>query len=134
MTYSDCVATIAMIVAVIAVPATGYLSYYFAIKGEKRKEWNQVSIPIREKLISHIDDMRRGQFSHPEVKRIDILKFSDIRGKLDNSDLMSAYDEYENSLQGEEVLIKTNKYTFIAGDLSKPISASEKLLTLITRK
>ncbi|ACI11597.1 TPA: hypothetical protein MIO61_05540 [Klebsiella pneumoniae subsp. pneumoniae] len=134
MTYSDCVATIAMIVAVIAVPATGYLSYYFAIKGEKRKEWNQVSIPIREKLISHIDDMRRGQFSHPEVKRIDILKFSDIRGKLDNSDLMSAYDEYENSHQGEEVLIKTNKYTFIAGDLSKPISASEKLLTLITRK
>ncbi|MCO0287384.1 hypothetical protein NGG27_03980 [Klebsiella pneumoniae] len=134
MTYSDCVATIAMIVAVIAVPATGYLSYYFAIKGEKRKEWNQVSIPIREKLISHIDDMRRGQFSHPEVKRIDILKFSDIRGKLDNSDLMSAYDEYENSNQGEEVLIKTNKYTFIAGDLSKPISASEKLLTLITRK
>ncbi|MHB7064829.1 hypothetical protein ACYCG7_22510, partial [Klebsiella pneumoniae] len=104
MTYSDCVATIAMIVAVIAVPATGYLSYYFAIKGEKRKEWNQVSIPIREKLISHIDDMRRGQFSHPEVKRIDILKFSDIRGKLDNSDLMSAYDEYENSHQGEEVL------------------------------
>ncbi|WP_064169428.1 hypothetical protein [Klebsiella variicola] len=134
MTYSDCVATIAMIVAVIAVPATGYLSYYFAIKGEKRKEWNQVSIPIREKLISHIDDMRRGQFSHPEVKRIDILKFSDIRGKLDNSDLMSAYDEYENSHKGEEVLIKTNKYTFIAGDLSKPISASEKLLTLITRK
>ncbi|EPH7462589.1 TPA: hypothetical protein RUZ49_005214 [Klebsiella pneumoniae] len=134
MTYSDCVATIAMIVAVIAVPATGYLSYYFAIKGEKRKEWNQASIPIREKLISHIDDMRRGQFSHPEVKRIDILKFSDIRGKLDNSDLMSAYDEYENSHQGEEVLIKTNKYTFIAGDLSKPISASEKLLTLITRK
>ncbi len=134
MTYSDCVATIAMIVAVIAVPATGYLSYYFAIKGEKRKEWNQVSIPIREKLISHIDDMRRGQFSHPEVKRIDILKFSDIRGKLDNSDLMSAYDEYENSHQGEEVLIKTNKYTFIAGDLSNPISASEKLLTLITRK
>ncbi|HHG0625404.1 TPA: hypothetical protein ACPUGO_004695 [Klebsiella pneumoniae] len=134
MTYSDCVATIAMIVAVIAVPATGYLSYYFAIKGEKRKEWNQVSIPIREKLISHIDDMRRGQFSHPEVKRIDILKFSDIRGKLDNSDLMNAYDEYENSHQGEEVLIKTNKYTFIAGDLSKPISASEKLLTLITRK
>lgn len=134
MTYSDCVATIAMIVAVIAVPATGYLSYYFAIKGEKRKEWNQASIPIREKLISHIDDMRRGQFSHPEVKRIDILKFSDIRGKLDNSDLMSAYDEYENSHQGEEVLIKTNKYTFIAVDLSKPISASEKLLTLITRK
>lgn len=35
MTYNDCVATIAMIVAVIAVPATGYLSYYFAIKGEK---------------------------------------------------------------------------------------------------
>lgn len=59
MTYSDCVATIAMIVAAIAVPATGYISYYFAIKGEKRKEWNQVSIPIREKLISHIDDMRR---------------------------------------------------------------------------
>ncbi|HBX9055645.1 TPA: hypothetical protein MIJ86_004358 [Klebsiella pneumoniae] len=134
MTYSDCVATIAMIVAAIAVPATGYISYYFAIKGEKRKEWNQVSIPIREKFISHIDDMRRGEFSHPQVKRIDILRFSDIRKKIDNSDLMSAFDEFESSHRGEEVLIKTNKYTYIAGDLSKPIRASEKLLSLITRK
>lgn len=47
---------------------------------------------------------------------------------------MSAFDEFESSHRGEEVLIKTNKYTYIAGDLSKPIRASEKLLSLIKRK
>lgn len=46
MSYSDIVATIAMIVSISVVPASGYLSYRYAIKGGKRKEWNSVVEPI----------------------------------------------------------------------------------------
>lgn len=53
MSYSDIVATIAMIVSISAVPASGYLSYRYAIKGEKRKEWNSVVEPILEYLEGH---------------------------------------------------------------------------------
>jgi hypothetical protein len=37
-----------MIVALIAVPASGYLSYHYAIKGERRKEFNAVADAIRK--------------------------------------------------------------------------------------
>ncbi|EIL6443267.1 hypothetical protein LL626_003616 [Salmonella enterica] len=53
MSYSDIVATIAMIVSISAVPASGFLSYRYAIKGEKRKEWNSVVEPILEYLEGH---------------------------------------------------------------------------------
>ncbi|HGX9415078.1 hypothetical protein ACTZHC_10760 [Escherichia coli] len=53
MSYSDIVATIAMIVSITAVPASGYLSYRYAIEGEKRKEWNGVVEPILEYLEGH---------------------------------------------------------------------------------
>jgi hypothetical protein len=51
--YSNVVATTAMIVAIVAVPAGGYLSYHFAIKGEKRKEWNSIVEPILDYLEGH---------------------------------------------------------------------------------
>lgn len=54
MLYSDTVATIAMIVSITAVPASGYFSYRYAIKGEKRKEFNSVADPLREKLRKQI--------------------------------------------------------------------------------
>jgi hypothetical protein len=37
MSYSDIVATIAMIVSITAVPASGYFSYHFAIKEKKER-------------------------------------------------------------------------------------------------
>lgn len=46
MLYSDVVATIAMIVSVVAVPASGFISYKVAVKGEKLKEWNALAEPV----------------------------------------------------------------------------------------
>jgi hypothetical protein len=37
MSYSDVVATIALFVSFIGTFASGYISYHYAIKGEKRK-------------------------------------------------------------------------------------------------
>ncbi|EBE9619290.1 hypothetical protein M1K25_002668 [Salmonella enterica] len=57
--YSNSVATIAMIVSLVAVPASGYLSYQYAIRGEKRKEWNDVAEPILEYLDGHLASLTR---------------------------------------------------------------------------
>ncbi|MCK1075557.1 hypothetical protein MX032_06475 [Enterobacter cloacae subsp. cloacae] len=53
MTYSDTVSTIAMIVAFVAIPASAYLSYSYAIKGERRKEWNAIA----EVLLAHYEQV-----------------------------------------------------------------------------
>ena len=50
MTIDRVLSIIAIIVSFIAVPASGYLSYRYAIKGEKRKEFNKVADVIRQKL------------------------------------------------------------------------------------
>jgi hypothetical protein len=50
MTIDRVLSLVAIIVSFIAVPASGYLSYRFAVKGEKRKEFNAVSDAIRLKL------------------------------------------------------------------------------------
>ncbi|MGM8465509.1 hypothetical protein ACS6GF_23555 [Enterobacter cloacae] len=55
MTYSDTVSTIAMIVAFVAIPASAYLSYSYAIKGERRKEWNAIA----EVLLSHYEQVHK---------------------------------------------------------------------------
>ncbi|EEC2774640.1 hypothetical protein ACFJ96_004738 [Salmonella enterica] len=57
--YSNSVATIAMIVSLVAVPASGYLSYHYAIRGAKRKEWNEVAEPILEYLDGHLSSLTR---------------------------------------------------------------------------
>ncbi|WP_041525801.1 hypothetical protein [Pantoea sp. At-9b] len=43
MTLDRMLSIFATIVSVVAVPASGYLSYRYAIKGEKRKEFNAVT-------------------------------------------------------------------------------------------
>lgn len=43
MTIDRMLSLFATIVSVVAVPASGYLSYRYAIKGEKRKEWNEIT-------------------------------------------------------------------------------------------
>lgn len=55
MSYSDTVATIAIIVSFIAIPASAYLSFKYAVQGERRKEWNALAEP----LLSHFEQVSR---------------------------------------------------------------------------
>lgn len=63
MSYSDVVATIAMIVSITAVPASGYFSYRYAIMGEKRKEWNLLAEPILNYFFKAENDHINSDFS-----------------------------------------------------------------------
>lgn len=55
MTIDRILSIIAITVSFIAVPASGYLSYRYALKGEKRKEWNAIAEP----LLGHYEQVLR---------------------------------------------------------------------------
>ncbi|MBJ9293558.1 hypothetical protein GHT40_04520 [Citrobacter werkmanii] len=132
--YSNGVATIAMIVACVAVPASGYLSYHYAIKGEKRKEWNLLAVPMREKLVAQIDAINRGEYANADITRADILKFYDMQGGKERSDLLIAFEEFENSHTFEELWEVAPGRKMVVGDTTNALSTSIKLLSLIPRK
>lgn len=123
-----------MIVACVAVPASGYFSYKFAIKGERRKEWNQLAIPMREKLVTQIDAIKRGDYTHVDITRADILKFSDMQVSKEGSALLVAFDEFERAHSFEELWKVSPGRKMVVGDTASALSASTKLLSMIPRK
>ena len=88
MSYSDIVATIAMIVSITAVPASGYFSYRYAIKGEKRKEFNAISDIIRQKLREQLRLIENGVFpggGNVSISQREIDTFIEYQRSLQNS-------------------------------------------------
>lgn len=134
MSYSDIVSTIAMIVSITAVPASGYLSYRYAIKGEKRKEWNQIASPIRDKLITQIDAINHGEYFYAEISRADILKFGDLKNSGEKEVLLNAFESFERAHSFEELWEVAPGRKMVTGDTSEALSASQALLDLIERK
>ncbi|EMO3562329.1 MULTISPECIES: hypothetical protein [Klebsiella pneumoniae complex] len=102
MSYSDIVATIAMIVSITAVPASGYFSYHFAIKGEKRKEFNVISDVIRQKLREQLRLIENGVFpggGNVSISQREIDTFIDISSTKNKKHLSELWSEYQRSLQ-----------------------------------
>lgn len=62
MTIDRILSLFATIVSVVAVPASGYLSYHYAIKGEKRKEFNAIADVLRRKLRGQIKSIEQNIF------------------------------------------------------------------------
>ncbi|XWJ90323.1 hypothetical protein ACRARH_26130 [Phytobacter ursingii] len=132
--YSDTVATIAFIVSIIAVPASGYFSYKYAIKGEKRKEWNILAVPIREKLIAQIDAMNRGEYLLAEIWRADILKLADLKRSNERDHLITAFEIFDDEHSFEKLWQVSDGRKATVSDTSKALTASKNLLELIPRK
>ena len=102
MSYSDIVATIAMIVSITAVPASGYFSYHFAIKGEKRKEFNVIRDVIRQKLREQLRLIENGVFpggGNVSISQREIDTFIDICSPKNKKHLSELWSEYQRSLQ-----------------------------------
>ncbi|WGS75584.1 hypothetical protein [Edwardsiella piscicida] len=71
--YSNGLSTISAFVSFVAVPASGYLSYHFAIKGEKRKEFNTIAEPILADL-----EVVRDSWSRHESLSVDLFDMESI--------------------------------------------------------
>ncbi|EAR2913616.1 hypothetical protein D0W10_17225 [Salmonella enterica] len=119
-----------MIVAFVAVPASAYLSYHYAIKGERRKEYNSVVFPVRTALLKQIYAIRAGEYQQANITLDDIFRIQNQLGE--KLEFFAAYQEYlyANSRDGLEIKV-TNDYRQEVGNTSIALSAAEKLLDLI---
>lgn len=132
--YSNIVATIAMIIALVAVPASGYLSYRYAIKGERRKEFNTIADDIRRKLREHCRHFEQGVF--PSGKYIDVAQHDfdslvDVSDPRQKASLRVLVDRYQQALseciEFENGIIKYK-------DLKKASDTLNEIMPYIERK
>lgn len=102
MTLDRMLSLFATIVSVVAVPASGYLSYRYAIKGEKRKEFNAVTDSLRFKLreqLRLLDENLYPAGGKLEITEAEIESLIDVsKNRLENR-ITSAWNGYKNSLK-----------------------------------
>ncbi|KIS42740.1 hypothetical protein [Kosakonia radicincitans] len=101
MVYSDIVATIAMIIAVIAVPASGFVSYRYAIKGERRKEFNAIADVIRSKVRNQIRTLEYEIYplgSGDNIMQAEIDQLHDCTDALGKHRLTEVWDRYQETV------------------------------------
>lgn len=134
MTIDRILSISSIIVSCIAVPASGYLSYRYAIRGEKRKEWNLIAAPIRERLINQIDAINNGGYFHANITRSDILKLSDAQRGDKRDSILKAFDDFEKAHSFEELWKISDGRVLIVDDPTVALACSVKLLSLIPRK
>ncbi|HID7507789.1 TPA: hypothetical protein ACXHW4_001612 [Enterobacter hormaechei] len=134
MTIDRILSLIAIIVSFIAVPASGYLSYRYAIKGERRKEFNAIADEIRRKLREHCRHFEQGMFpsgKYIEVAPHDFDSLVDVSDSGHKEKVRILVDRYQEALsecvEFENGIIKYN-------DLSKASSVLNEIMPYLERK
>ncbi|AWQ48069.1 hypothetical protein B1A42_12305 [Serratia marcescens] len=87
-----------MIVSITAVPASGYVSYRFAIKGEKRKEFNAIADPIMESLMQQLERTKKGHPPWKITQKDQINSLINISKPKDSNKIQDAYEAYLRAL------------------------------------
>ena len=91
MTIDRMLSLFATIVSLVAVPASGYFSYRYAIKGEKRKEWNALVEPVLSSLeeINHFwlkeQDVHVNHIPLDNIERLRRRMTTSERAKFDTT-------------------------------------------------
>lgn len=124
--YSDVISTIAMIVAFIAVPASGYLSYHYAIKGEKRKEFNAIADNLRLKFreqLRLLDENIYPAGGKLEITEAEIESLIDVSAQSSSNKIIFAWNLYKDSLKSSGSFNEYNDYKMHDPDsIKRPIS------------
>lgn len=131
MSYSDVVATIALFVSFIGTFASGYISYHYAIKGEKRKEFNSVADRVTLSLMQQRDTATNGTFPNVTLGKTDLHALLIVTKHAERAGLQKAFSDYEEALKscGEW---KAGFYSFKSSDTLK--AAIDALLKFAERK
>jgi hypothetical protein len=135
MSYSDIVATIAMIISISAVPASGYLSYHFAIRGEKRKEFNSVADLLRVKLRKQISLLDQNIYPASGKDGIDDEEFDalmDVARSADLDRISKLVDAYRKALK--DCSARSEYGHSIIKDPDNLIKAIDNLMPYVDRK
>ncbi|HDS1113655.1 hypothetical protein ACRS85_23280 [Pluralibacter gergoviae] len=98
--YSDILATIALIGTLLGIPLSGYLSYHYAIRGEKRKEWNLIAEPILEYLEYHKDLLSKEKCPDYSLNNFPFKNFESAKRRVRRPEILdSALNDYRSVLQ-----------------------------------
>lgn len=101
MTIDRILSIVAIIVSFIAVPASGYLSYRFAVKGEKRKEFNAVSDAIRLKLREQKRLLAQGIYPGGyglTISETEIDNLIDVSQERFKMSILSSWNKYRDAV------------------------------------
>lgn len=132
MTYSEIVSTIAIIISIVAVPASGLISYRVAIKGEKRKEYNSIVLPIRLEIIKQIDSIKNKDFYTTKIQREQILLVCDLMDEKRSQALLDHYEQYAYATSFAGMKSSFGEYGLISiGDTKPALETAIKLLKLL---
>ncbi|EOF8196231.1 TPA: hypothetical protein RM800_003976 [Yersinia enterocolitica] len=133
--YSDIIATIAMIVAFIAVPASGYISYHYAIKGERRKEFNSVAEPIMMSLFEQFNSVSEGYFPSNKLTNKEIYSLKNVSGKKLRSQINADFSAYEAAIANSGTFDEWNKFTYSSDSSREALhSAIQQLMKSVERR
>lgn len=125
-----------------ALPYSGLITFAlglffgnkYALGRDKRKEFNDIAVPLRVGLLKQIDSIKSGGYIDPKIGRDKILHLSDMLSKRKSDKLIEAYDLYCDAISWNG-LCEVNEWGVVTiKDTSKALNASEKLLLNITRK
>lgn len=113
MTIERILSLFATIVSVVAVPASGYLSYLYAIKGERRKEWNALAEPVIDYFFRKAKEHGKGSF----YLKIDIPfdKIAQLRRRMSSKETIaferefSSYVALTNKFNNQQAMTKEDK-------------------------
>lgn len=101
MTIELLLSIIATTASFIAIPASGYLSYRYAIKGERRKEFNNIADPLREKFRGQLSFLEENIYpanGKEEVTEQEFFKLMDVTRKCKKEKLSTCWHSYNESL------------------------------------
>ncbi|HHJ0460942.1 TPA: hypothetical protein ACQDQ8_004826 [Serratia marcescens] len=134
MTIDRILSISSIIVSCVAVPASGYLSYHFAIRGEKRKEFNAVSDPIRQKLREQLrlidqDYSPRDRNASIEEKEFDL--FVDVSRTKNRKRLQQLFADYHQAMQNCGSADEYGKFTYT--DKVRLLSAIRSIISYAER-
>lgn len=135
MTIDRIISISALIISVVAVPASGYLSFRYAIKGEKRKEFNQVTDPFRSKLRAQMKLLDQNLYPNFGSSAIDDDEFYcllDVSNKRDLEDIKSAWWNYQESLKNFGEYNDDGIYVML--NKNDVVSTITKLMTYMVRR
>ena len=122
MSIDRLLSIIAIMVSCIAVPASGYLSYRYAIKGEKRKEFNAIADKMRAKLREQIRLIDSNVYPSGDAALIDqeFELFIDVIDKKDRARAMYLYLKYKKTLDECIVFDEFNFSKFVIHPRQSP--------------
>lgn len=133
--YSDIIATIAMIVAFVAVPASGYISYHYAIKGERRKEFNSVADPIMMSLLEQLDSVNDGYLPDNIIIMNEIHKLMNVSDKRKRLKILADFSAYEAAFSGCGTGDEWGKFTYSSDSSRESLcSAMRQLAKNVERR